>query len=161
MPNIEYNIITPDDIENIQLISDWYLKEWNIPAETSAEKIKNLSKENNEFQVLMKLNGQAVGTAGLYTHVGLLDREPRFKVYKNWLALVYTMPEIRGQGLGANLCNRIQERAKNLGLKEIYLFTHTAENLYRRLDWEVIERLSQGEKNIAVMKLSLEPMLSN
>lgn len=27
MNNIEYSIITPDDTENIQLISDWYLKE--------------------------------------------------------------------------------------------------------------------------------------
>lgn len=152
MNKIEYNIITHDDIENIQLISEWYLKEWNIPAETSAEKIKNLSKENDEFQVLMKLNGQAVGTAGLYTHVGLLDREPRFKVFKNWLALVYTIPEIRGQGLGAMLCNHIQECAKNLGLKEIYLFTHTAESLYSRLGWEVIERLLLGERNITVMK---------
>lgn len=161
MTEIEYNFITGKDEESIRLIADWYLSEWKIPVETSAEKIKNLMKENNEFQVLMKLNGQAVGTAGLYTHVGLIDREPRFRIFRNWLALVYTKPEYRRQGLGAILCTYIQEYAKNLGLKEIFLFTHTAESLYRRLGWEAIERLSLGERNITVMKLSLGQMLSN
>ena len=155
MNNIEYSIITPDDTENIQLISDWYLKEWNIPVEISAEKIKKLTIENNEFQILMKLNGRPVGTGGLYAHVSLLDREPRFRVFRYWLALVCTKPENRGQGLGAILCMHIQERARDLGLKEIHLFTHTAENLYTRLNWKVLERLSLGERNIVVMKKEL------
>lgn len=42
MEDIKYQIITPEDHEKIELIADWYLCEWNIPVQTTIEKIKNL-----------------------------------------------------------------------------------------------------------------------
>ena len=98
MTEIRYQIIKPGDYEHIELIAGWYLSEWNIPMQTTIEKIKKLSPENYEFQVLMMINGNPVATGGLYNHVGLLDKEPRFKIYENWLALVYTKPENRRKG---------------------------------------------------------------
>ena len=103
----------------------------------------------------MTLDNKPIATGGLYNHVGLLDKEPRLKIYKNWLALVYTTPENRGKGLGALICNDIQSQAISLGLKNIYLFTHTAENLYKRLGWQQMERLVLGEKDIVIMKKEL------
>lgn len=155
MTDIKYQIITPDDNENISLIADWYLTEWNIPIQTTIEKTKNLSADNYEFQVLMTVDNKPIATGGLYNHVGLLDKEPRLKMYKNWLALVYTKPDNRGKGLGALICSHIQDLSKDLGLKEIYLFTHAAENLYKRLDWQQLERLALGGKDIVVMKKEL------
>jgi GNAT superfamily N-acetyltransferase len=155
MTDIKYQIITPDDNENIALIADWYLTEWNVPVQTTIEKTKKLLADNYEFQVLMTLDNKPIATGGLYNHVGLLDKEPRLKIYKNWLALVYTKPDDRGKGLGALICNHIQDHSKDLGLKEIYLFTHTAENLYKRLDWQQLERLVLGGKDIVVMKKEL------
>ena len=152
MAEIKYQMIKPDDNENIELIADWYLSEWSIPVQTTIEKTKKLSIDNYEFQVLMTLDSKPVATGGLYNHVGLLDKVPRLKIYKNWLALVYTKPDFRGKGLGALICNQIQDYAKDLGLKEIYLFTHTAENLYKRLAWQQLERLALGGKDIVVMK---------
>ncbi len=156
MTNIKYQIIRPDDNENIELIADWYLCEWNIPVQTTIEKIRNLSIDKSEFQILMSLNNKPIATGGLYNHVGLLDREPRLKIYKNWLALVYSKPDIRGKGLGALICKNIQDHSKDLELKEIYLFTHTAENLYKRLGWQHLERIALGGKDIIVMKKELE-----
>lgn len=153
--NINFQLVSPNDNENILLIANWYLSEWNIPIQTSIDKIKGLSIENNEFQVLMTLNDKPIATGGLYNHVGILNHEPQLKIYKNWLALVYTLPEFRGNGLGAFICNHIQDYSKGLGLQEIYLFTDTAENLYRRLDWEVLERLALGERNVVVMMKEL------
>ena len=155
MTNINYQLILPDDHQNIQLIADWYLSEWNIPVQSTIEKIKKLANENHEFQVLMTLNDLPVATAGLYHHVGILDREPRLKIYKNWLALVYSKPEIRGKGIGSLICTQIQEDSKKRGLKDIYLFTHTAESLYKRLGWQQLERLSLGEKDMVIMKKDL------
>ena len=155
MTGIKYQIIKPDDDENIELIADWYLSEWNIPVQTTIEKTKKLSADNYEFQILMTLDDKPIATGGHYNHVGLLDREPRLKMYKNWLALVYTKPDSRRKGLGAFICNRIQEHSKDLGLKDIYLFTHTAESLYKRLGWQQLERLTLGGKNIVVMKKEL------
>jgi GNAT superfamily N-acetyltransferase len=155
MAEIKYQIIKPNDNENIELIADWYLSEWNIPVQTTIEKTKKLSADNFEFQVLMTLDNKPIATGGLYNHVGLLDREQRLNIYKNWLALVYTKPDIRGKGLGALICNNIQDHSKDLGLKDIYLFTHTAENLYKRLGWQQLERLALGGKDIVIMKKEL------
>ena len=155
MNEIKYQIIKPDDNKYIELIAEWYLSEWNIPIQTTIEKTKKLSAENFEFQVLMTLDNKPIATGGLYNHVGLLDREPRLKIYKNWLALVYTKPDIRGKGLGALICNNIQDYSKDLGLKDIHLFTHTAENLYKRLGWQQLERIVLGGKDIVVMKKEL------
>lgn len=155
MTDIKYHIIKPDDNQNIEIIADWYLSEWNIPILTTIEKTQKLSVDNFEFQILMTLDNKPIATGGLYNHVGLLDREPRLKIYKNWLALVYTKPDYRGKGLGALICKYIQEYSKELGLKDIYLFTHTAESLYKRLAWQQLERLNLGGKDIVVMKREL------
>ncbi|MCC6841309.1 MAG: GNAT family N-acetyltransferase [Flavobacteriales bacterium] len=155
MADIKYNIIQPSDNETIELIANWYLSEWNIPIQKTIEKTKSLSANNFEFQILMSLDNKPIATGGLYNHVGLLDHEPRFRVYKNWLALVYTKPDNRGKGLGELICKHIQWHAKNLGLNEIYLFTHTAENLYKRLAWQPMERLAIGGKDIVIMKKEL------
>ena len=155
MSDINYQIVTPEDHKSIELIANWYLSEWNIPVQTTIEKIKKLSPVNSEFQILMTLDGKPIATGGLYNHVGLLDKEPKLKIYKNWLALVYTLPENRGKGLGAAICKHIQSHSQALGIKEIYLFTHTAENLYIRLEWQQLERIALGGKDIVVMKKEL------
>jgi hypothetical protein len=41
MSNIAYYIVKPDDIKTIELIADWYLKEWNIPVK----------KQFNDYQL--------------------------------------------------------------------------------------------------------------
>lgn len=152
---MKFQMIQPEDSEHIGVVADWYLKEWNLPIESTIGKISKLSAQNHEFQVLLTLDGNPVATGGLYNHVSLLDKKPRLKSYQNWLALVYTQPHHRGKGLGALLCNHIQAYAAELGLKEIYLFTHTAENLYKRLAWQPLERFTLGDKEIVVMKKEL------
>lgn len=155
MANIEYQIVKPEDSERIEQIAQWYLEEWNIPLQKTTEKITKLSVDNFEFQILMTLDNRPVATGGLYNHVGLLDKEPKFKIYENWLALVYTDTEIRGKGLGTLICQHIQNHSKSLGLKEIYLFTHTAESLYKRLGWTQLERLGLEGRDIVIMRKEL------
>jgi GNAT superfamily N-acetyltransferase len=98
------------------------------------------------------INDVPIATGGLYNHVGLLDKEPRFKIYKNWLALLYTIQDMRYHGFGALICRHIEEHSKQIGINEIYLFTDTAESLYTRLGWHPKERLNFGERNIVIMK---------
>ena len=100
----------------------------------------------------MKLNDVPIATGGMHNHVGLLDKEPRFKQYKNWLALVYTIPGKRQQGFGASICEYIERLSKDRGLKELFLFTDTAERLYTRLGWNELERLPLGKKECCCNK---------
>ena len=123
--------------------------------EVTINKTKSLSLASCEFQVLMSLDQIPIATAGIYNHVGLLDKVPRLKTHKNWLALVYTIPEFRGKGLGAMLCDYVQDHAKSLGLEQLYLFTDTAESLYRRLGWQELERIQLPGRKIVVMNKCL------
>lgn len=155
MTGPRFQIVQPADESTIRVIAEWYLREWNIPEDKTIQKLKSFTRDGSQFHVLLKLNNDPIATGGHYHHVGLLDQEPRFKVYKNWLALVYTIPGRRGQGLGALLCEYIERLSKDRGIKELFLFTDTAERLYARLGWNELERLTLGERNIIVMKKEL------
>ncbi len=155
MSDIKFKILEPNDHETIQLIADWYFNEWNITKDNTIKKLTAIAFDNSQFQVLMTLDGEPIGTGGLYNHVGLIDKEPRFNIHKNWLALVYTVPNKRHQGFGALICNFIQDYSKKLGVRQMCLFTDTAERLYQRLGWDELEKISLGERKIVVMKKDL------
>ena len=153
--DIGFQKITPGDAESISLVADWYWDEWNIDKAATIERLNTFPGVGTPFQFMMTLNGTPIATGGIYHHVGLLDAEPRLKIYQPWLALVYTVPEYRNKGYGAMLCKEIQSQSKTLGLQQMFLFTHTAESLYKRLGWQQLERISLKGKDIAVMKLEL------
>ncbi len=149
---IEFHILQPKDKITFRLIANWYLREWNIPINKTIERLQSITGETTQFQIIMILNGNPISTGGLYHHVGLLDKETRFQIYKNWLALVYTIPDQRGKGFGAKICDYIELHSKSLGIKKMNLFTDTSEKLYKRLGWTEIERLKLNERNIVVME---------
>lgn len=153
--NIVFKRIAPDDTDLINLIADWYFNEWNIDKEATIKRFSAFPDSHRPFQMVMMLDGIPIATGGVYDHVGILDAEPRLNVYQPWLALVYTLPAYRGKGFGALLCKEIQARAKSIGTDMLYLFTHTAESLYKRLGWEELERIALKGKDIAVMKKEL------
>jgi GNAT superfamily N-acetyltransferase len=153
--DIDYKRITSADTKLIHLIADWYFTEWNIDKATTIERLTSFPNDGISFQLVMTWDGLPIATGGVYHHVGLLDVEPRLKTYQPWLALVYTLPEHRGKGYGALLCEEIQARTKAAGTDYLYLFTHTAENLYKRLGWEELERIELKGKDIAIMKKEL------
>jgi N-acetylglutamate synthase-like GNAT family acetyltransferase len=151
MATIQFHMLTASDTEAIKMIADWYEHEWNISREMSRETIWQAITDEEQFQVLLAVDGRAVGTAGVYRKVSIVEKVPELSRYRNWLALVYTIPDCRGQGWGELICNYAQEHSKEMGIKDLYLFTDTAERLYGRLGWTVLERLTVGSRNIVVM----------
>lgn len=151
MKNITFQVVQPNETKTIKLIAEWYLNEWKIPIEKTIARISSFTEFGEEFQVLLLQDNIPVSTGGLYHKVGLHSKEPRFEKYKNWLAQVYTTPSHRHNGLGALICNHIQELSKTKNIREILLFTDTAESLYTRLGWATIERLSYDIRNVVVM----------
>src|SRR5438067_10724629 len=114
MDRPEFHIVSPTDNKTIELIADWYLSEWNISKDKTIQRISSFPRDTSQFQAIMTLGGVPVSTGGLYHHVGLLDKEPRFRTYQNWLALVYTIPAERRKGFGALICNYIEDQARKL-----------------------------------------------
>jgi len=155
MQTIKFQLVKASDQLTMQLIANWYLSEWKIPVQKTVEGLQKIAGDKLQFQILMTVNDLPVATGGLYNHVGLLDKVPRLNTYKNWLALVYTLPDKRQQGYGALICNHIQNHAEKLGINKIYLFTDTAERLYKRLGWVELERIAIENRNIVIMEKAL------
>ncbi|PZO36655.1 MAG: hypothetical protein DCF19_20835 [Pseudanabaena frigida] len=79
--NISFQKVTPYNKELIDLITDWYLQEWNIPKEQTIQKISSFPIDSIPFQIMMTIDGVPITAGGIYDHVGLFDREPRYRVY--------------------------------------------------------------------------------
>lgn len=152
MENKTIKIFDPHDAPTSRFIAEAYQSEWKIAEAETLNQLSKCQTDNTPFQMTLSIDNQLIATGGVYNQVGLLTVEPRFTVYKNWLALVYSVPEKRGKGYGAMLCEAIEAHAKEIGLTELHLFTHTAESLYKRLDWEVLERLILRGREIIVMR---------
>lgn len=147
--------VTNEDLSSIEMIADWYSSEWNIAKETTIQQITHFPTSGIPFQIIMLVDNTPVATAGLYHHVKLLDFDPNFSMYGPWLALVYTTIENRSKGYGTLLCKHIEKILYNLGVKNIYLYTSTAEALYKRLGWVEVERLIIHNREIVVMNKEL------
>ena len=79
--------------------------------------------------LLAKSNDTLIGVVGLEVHgeFGLLR------------SLAVALP-YRGRGIGMVLCERILAYAHLQGIKELYLFTMTAENFFTKLGFIKIDR---------------------
>ncbi|SRR6266542_4361177 len=156
MATPHFHILKPNDEPTFKLIADWYLTEWKIPLEKTMQRLPDITADPLQFQVLMMLDSVPIGTGGVYNHVGLLDKEPRFAIYRKWLAVLYTIPAQRKKGYGELMCQYIQEHASSIGIDQLHLYTDTAERLYQRIGWSVVERVTVGERNLVIMAKDLQ-----
>lgn len=152
---ITFKIIEPKDKESFEIIANWYFHHWKIPKERTLARLDEITRDPLQFQVLMLVNNTPVATGGVYSWVSILDKVPHLNNHKHWLALIYTDEAHRQKSYGALLCKFIQNHAKTLGLKKLHLYTDTAERLYARLGWQVLERISVAERNVVVMDFDL------
>ena len=72
-----------------------------------------------------------------------------------WLGGLFVLPGWRNQGMGTMLMHRATEEARRLKVPRLYLWTHSAERLYRRLGWQVVERSDYFGKEVVVMQVDL------
>ena len=72
-----------------------------------------------------------------------------------WLGGLLVLPEWRNQGVGTMLMHRATEEARRLKVPRLYLWTHSAEGLYRKLGWQAVERSDYFGKEAVVMQIDL------
>jgi GNAT superfamily N-acetyltransferase len=155
MPTLSFTRLLPTDTATIKLIAHWYFQEWSIPTKDTIESLSKFPKVGIPFQVLMTLGAKPIASGGLHNDVRLLTVEPRFKAFGPWLAVIYTAKGHRQKGFGTQLCKKVVDMAREMGVKEIFLYTHTAESMYKKLGWVEMERIQYKGKDTAVMRKSL------
>lgn len=141
-----------DRPEFIPQLARWHHGEWSHfrPAFTLEERIAELKESCGRHEIpatFVASDGpRLLGSAMLVPHD--MDHNPH---WTPWLASVFTAPEARGQGIATALCQRVMHFASKLGLARIYLYTPSAERLYARLGWSVLERLNYRGVDVTIM----------
>lgn len=89
-----------------------------------------------------------MGVASLRVH----DLEGRENLTP-WLGGVYVAPDSRRRGVGTALVRAVEEKARELGFEEIYLFTLDREDWYASLGWSTIETIHwRGDPGVVMHK---------
>jgi len=95
-----------------------------------------------ETALLAEVDGQPAGSC-LFVREEI---DPKHDLTP-WLAALYVAPEFRNMGIASALVHAIEQHARNVGCRELYLYTITAEPLYIKLGWTARDRFdSNGEK---------------
>lgn len=135
----------------IKQIANWYLNEWAIPEERTVSRLTNHPNEDVLLQIVLNINDTPVATGGLYNNVSIHQVYPEFKTIDPWVALLYTETNYRNKGLGSLLLETIEKKAIELNYTKLYLFTFTAESLYKRNGWSIIKRVDYRGHDTAIM----------
>lgn len=100
--------------------------------------------------LVLLADGQPVGTASLTAQ----DLEERPDLTP-WLAGVFVVPHARCQGHATRLVAAVEQGARALGVPILWLYTNTAEPVYRRAGWRTVETVSHNGQPVALMRRDL------
>jgi predicted N-acetyltransferase YhbS len=118
--------------EHIDIISKWLWEEWGTANNFEFFKsiVKNSLNKKNLPQTFIALdNNKPIGTIGLWR----CDMVSRQDLYP-WLSALYVIPSYRNRGIGKQLQAYLEIYAKQLGYKELFLYTDL-ENYYDKSGW--------------------------
>jgi len=169
-PNIaiDYLANCPDLVDELARLS-W--KEWSEVyqqrKQTLEHSVKNYRDRMNTDRLPLtlvafrarhsqSLTGLAASERELVGMVSLkfhdMDTRPDLDP---WLGGLLVLPEWRNRGVGTMLMHRATEEARRLNVRQLYLWTHTAEGLYHKLGWQLVERTNYFGKEAVVMEIDL------
>lgn len=145
-----------DQPQHLPVVAAWVYDQWHRhrpgeTLETTAEMFRAALQRDAIPLTLLALDGDVpVGTASLFAD----DMETRPELTP-WLASVYVAPERRGAGIGPRLVRAAEDVARQLGVKQLYLFTPDRERFYARLGWRTVEHSAYDGHPVVIMARSL------
>jgi len=142
----------------IEEIAEYFYEEWGylIPERGLQGFVDSIMGRLNidriPFTLVAVSNGVFLGTVGIKEY----DMDTR-KDLSPWLAGLYVRKEYRNNSIGRILIENVIRKAKWMGICDLHLYTPSAENYYRRLNWEVVSREIYLGTGVVIMKKTLMP----
>lgn len=141
-----------------ETLAQWSWAEWQPiyteRKQTFEHALKNYQERTNIDRLPLTLvafhGDELIGTVSLKFHD--LDTRPELDP---WLGGVFVLPGWRGRGIASLLMQRAVTEASRLQLPKLYLWTSSAEGLYQKLGWKVVERSHYCGKDIALMDFNV------
>jgi len=154
-PKFTIDTLKPTDKNFIDTIAEWYFLEWNMPIESTIQRLSDLPNQDTIFHLIVTLEDKLIATGGLRNNVNILKVYSEFEKYKPWVASLYTQKEYRNAGLGQILLKSVEQTAKGIGLEQIYLYTFSAEGFYLKRGWTEIHTVDYRNQDTIVMHKSI------
>ena len=123
--------------------------ELDFPIERPAS-LDTLASVGDSRRKVWRPMPNAIGMVSLKFHD--LDTRPDLDP---WLGALLVLPEWRNRGVATLLVHRATEEARRLNVPRLHLWTHSAEGLYHKLGWQVVERSHYCGKEAVVMQIDL------
>ena len=140
-----------DAPEALPVCARWLNDEWGQAEghslEVTADWLRDVSAPGSGEAAFVALDG---GTPAGVCLLVACDLEARAELTP-WVSGFYVLPEYRRRSIGTRLLQPVIEAARGNGAAKLYLYTHTAESLYRRLGWHLMERFPRDGKDFALM----------
>lgn len=119
-----------------ETVARWRWQEWG--QDLSLEYMKYQTEHNSQKNRLPMtfaalVNGEPAGTVAIWMN----DLPSRQDLYP-WLAGLYVVQELRGQGIAWQLQKKVIETVREHQYKEVFLYTNHI-GYYERYGWEFVE----------------------
>jgi GNAT superfamily N-acetyltransferase len=158
---IDYLANCPELVDELARLS-W--EEWKDVYQQRKQTLEDTVKNSRDrmntdrlpFTLVASQASEPVGMVSLKFHD--MDTRPDLDP---WLGGLLALSEWRNRGVGTMLMHRATEEARRLNVPQLYLWTHTAEGLYHKLAWQVVERTNYFGKEAVVMQIDLRAQWRN
>ncbi len=152
---VEYLADRPEFIDQLARLcwAEWQ-PIYQHRGQTFADALKNYRERRNTDRLPLTLVAlhaeQLIATVSLKLRD--LDIRPDLDP---WLGALLVVPDQRRRGVGSMLMYRATEEARRLNLPRLFLWTSSAEGLYLKLGWQVVERTDYCDKDIVIMQIDI------
>jgi len=109
------------------------------------------SGDGQELVFLAKQGEELVGTIGLVD----FDELEQFRHLKPWIAAFIVNPKFRGKGVGTQILEMLEEKARLFGIEVLHLWTEDQGAFYRKRGYQLLASAKLGLLDIEVMQKRL------
>ena len=152
-----------DHPEFVTTLASWFYAQWGFflpgsAVETFVDRIRaHMNRDALPLALVAHAGATLLGSASLRPHD--MDNRPHLTP---WLGGVYVEQNHRRQRIGATLAQAVEDKAKALGCRVLYLFTFDKEAYYRTLGWDTLEPTEyRGHSVIVMQKRLAQPLVQS
>jgi len=122
----------------IPVLAEWHHQEWSYlhPGGSIDKRIEDMQPFlNDDFipSTFVALENDLLGSAAIVAH----DMDTNQEYSRGWRVSLFS-PANRRRGIGSQLVIHIMNRAREAGIKTLFLFTPDKEHFYKKLGWQTI-----------------------